>query len=251
MPSIPEFKGLVLAAGRGTRFAGEPGRPTPKVIRLVLGKPMVSYVLSALTEAGVSDITLVVGYRADEVVAALGKGFGYVLQEEQKGSGHAVARAREAFSGFDGHLVIMCGDSPLFRAETIARMMRAHVDAGAAITLASAVLEDPFGYGRILRDKQGWIRGIVEEKCANSQERAIGEVNGGAYVFDAAWLFGSIDGMAANETGEYNLTDMVRVAIDQGRTVAAVDCEPAELLGVNTPEQLKTIEEVLRGRQCR
>jgi bifunctional UDP-N-acetylglucosamine pyrophosphorylase/glucosamine-1-phosphate N-acetyltransferase len=246
----PEFKGLVLAAGRGTRFAGEPGRSMPKVLRPVLGRPIISYVLSAVTEAGVADVALVVGYQALEVEAALGDGFVYVLQKQQKGSGHAVACAREEFSGFDGHLVVMCGDSPLFRAETIRKMMRAQVDTGAVVTLASAVLENPFGYGRILRNGQGRITGIVEEKCASPAQRAIREVNGGAYVFDAPWLFGSIDDMAVNEAGEYNLTDMVRVAVGQGRRVSAVECRPEELQGVNTPEQLLAIEEVLRDRQC-
>lgn len=242
------LQGLILAAGRGTRF--QTGEPMPKVLRPVLGRPMVSYVIDALRAAGVDDITLVVGFRGDDVKSALGGSFHYALQQEQKGSGHAAACAKEAFDSFNGSLVVMCGDSPLFRAETIRRMVGEHAGTGAAVTLASAVLDDPFGYGRIVRGSSGRIAAIVEEKCAAPDERAIREVNGGAYVFDTEWLFANIHVMARNEAGEYNLTDMVRVAVEQDQAISAVRCDPEELLGVNTPEQLSAVEEVLRGRQC-
>lgn len=241
-------RGLVLAAGRGARFVT--GEPMPKVLRPLLGQPMVSWVIEALRGAGVDDITLVVGFLAEDVVAALGDGFRYTRQEEQRGSGHAVACAAGAFAGFGGSLATMCGDSPLFRSGTLRRMLSEHSDKGGAITLASAVLDDPFGYGRILRGRDGRIGGIVEEKCATSEQHALKEVNGGAYVFDSGWLFANIDKMAANQAGEYNLTDMVRVAVEQNMAVSAVQCDPEELLGVNTPEQLLAIEQVLRGRQC-
>jgi len=242
------FAGLILAAGKGSRFQTESGDPLPKVLRPVLGRPMVSYVIDTLRGSGVAEVVLIVGYRANDVTSELGDGFAYVFQEEQKGSGHAVACAGGHFAGFDGHLIVMCGDSPLFREETVRRMMREHIEAGAVVTLASATLDDPFGYGRILRDCFGRIVGVVEEKCADDAQRAIREVNGGAYAFDAGWLFANIDAMAVNEAGEYNLTDMVRVAIEQGRTVSAVQCDPVELLGVNTPSQLEVVEEILRTR---
>jgi bifunctional UDP-N-acetylglucosamine pyrophosphorylase/glucosamine-1-phosphate N-acetyltransferase len=247
-PTAADSRGLILAAGKGTRF--QTGEPMPKVLRPVMGRPMVSYAIDALRAAGVDDITLVVGFRADDVKSALGGSFHYALQQEQKGSGHATSCAKEAFEGFEGSLVVMCGDSPLFLAKTVRRMLEEHARAGAAVTLAAAVLDEPFGYGRIVRDPSGRIAAIVEEKCATSRERAIREVNGGAYVFDAGWLFANIHLMARNEAGEYNLTDMVRVAVEQGRTASAVQCDPEELLGVNTPEQLSAVEEILRGRQC-
>lgn len=239
--------GLVLAAGRGSRFASESGEAFPKVLRPVLGRPMVLYALDALRGAGIEEITLVIGFGADEVRRQVGESVGYVLQAEQRGSGHAVACARDAFRDCDGALVIMCGDSPVFTAGTVRRIVEEHARSGAVATLASAVLDDPFGYGRIVRDREGAIRGIVEEKCASEEEKAIHEVNGGAYAFDARWLFGNIEEMALNEANEYNLTDMVRVAIEQGRGVSAVHCDPQELLGVNTPEQLRAVEEILRG----
>jgi bifunctional UDP-N-acetylglucosamine pyrophosphorylase / glucosamine-1-phosphate N-acetyltransferase len=242
------FAGLVLAAGRGSRFGGEAGRPFPKVLRPVLGRPMVSWVLDALRGADIDDITLVVGFGADEVRRQIGPSVRYVLQGEQRGSGHAVACAKEAFAGYRGGLVVMCGDSPLFLADTVRRVADEHALTEAAATLTSARLDDPSGYGRIVRDAQRRIVGIVEEKCADEREKAIHEVNGGAYAFDATWLFDNIDKMAVNEAGEYNLTDMVRVAIEQGRTVSAIDCDPSELLGVNTPAQLAEVEEILRWR---
>ena len=241
--------GLVLAAGKGSRFASESHEPFPKVLRLVLGRPMVCYVLDALRGAGIKDITLIVGFGAKQVTSEVGTGVKYVLQTEQKGSGHAVACAKDALREFDGSLIIMCGDSPLFTAETVRRISEQHARTHAVATLATAILDDPFGYGRIVRNPSGAIAGIVEEKCADSNEKAIREVNGGAYAFDARWLFDNIDQMTINSAGEYNLTDMIRVAVEQKQTISAVQCDPIELLGVNTPDQLATVEELLRSRR--
>ena len=255
MTDMQTASGLILAAGRGTRFRSEPGEPMPKLLRPVLARPMVAYVIDTLAAAGVDRIVLVVGYRAQDVISALGDRFDYVLQEEQKGSGHAVRCAARLFQGFAGPLIVMCGDSPLFRPQTVREMVRVHEQTGAVAVLASAVLDDPTGYGRIVRDGNGLIVGVVEEKCASEREQAIKEVNGGAYVFDGSWLFANIDLMAENEAGEYNLTDMVRVAIEQGPstssgcTVDATPCHPSELLGINTPEQSRIVEDILRGRQ--
>ncbi len=244
-----QFAGLVLAAGQGSRFPGEADQPYPKVLRSLLGRPVVSYVLDTLAAAGVRDITVVVGFGADRVTNVVGDSVSYVMQEERLGSGHAVKCAKDRFEAFDGHLVVMCGDSPLFAPETVRSMMREHVETGAAATLVSAMLEDPSGYGRIVRDAAGLIGRVAEEKCASESELAIREVNGGAYVFQAGWLFANIDGMALNEAGEYNLTDMVRVAAEQGKAVESVECYPRELLGVNTPEELASVESILRGRR--
>ncbi|OFX16117.1 MAG: hypothetical protein A2Z18_05390 [Armatimonadetes bacterium RBG_16_58_9] len=262
--------GLVLAAGRGSRFESEPGRALPKVLCPLLGRPMIDYVLGALAGAGVDDITLIVGHGADKVIRQLGDSVDYVRQNEQLGSGHAVACAKERFRDFDGCLVVMCGDSPLFTAETVRRMIDKHIDSNAAVTLTTAMLPDPFGYGRVLRDATGGIRAIVEEQCATDDQRLIREVNGGAYAFDSIRLFPllrqqsilcclrdfrqprcrSNGKMRLNEAGEYNLTDMVRVFIEQGNAVASIECDPVEITGVNTVDDLHRAEEVLRNRQC-
>ncbi len=246
----PDIKsaGLVLAAGRGSRFAAESGDAFPKVLRKALGKPLVRYVIDALTGAGVDDITLIVGFGASAVIDEIGSGVKYVEQTEQKGSGHAVACAKDAFMDFDGTLIVMCGDSPLFTSDTVNEMRLEHIRSEAAITLASATLDNPFGYGRIVRNRAGDVTGVVEEKCADDAQKAIREVNGGIYACDSRWLFDNIDKMAVNEAGEYNLTDMVRVAIEQSRRVSTVECDPAQLMGVNTPQQLQAVEQILRGR---
>jgi len=253
-----ETAGLILAAGRGTRFGltspypphkgGGTGEAMPKVLRPLLGRPMVSYVIETMRAAGVDELALVAGYRADDVIRALGDGLAYVVQDQQRGSGDAVKCATEHFMDFDGALVVMCGDSPLFRTETVRAMIDERRDSGAVAVLASAVLDDPTGYGRIVRSRSGAIARIVEEKCASDKERAIKEVNGGAYVFDSQWLFANIDWMVENQAGEYNLTDMARLAIEQGKCVSAMRCDPEEILGVNTAEELRLVEGILLRR---
>lgn len=245
------FEGLILAAGRGSRFRDEDSDRVPKVLRPLLGAPMIEQVIGVLESAGIRDICVVVGHMADEVRKALGTRVSYVVQEEQNGSGGAVLSARDSFDGFTGHLVIMCADSPLFTPATITRMMRRHVKSGAVVTLASAEPENPTGYGRIVRDESGRIVRVAEENDASEQERKLMEVNGGAYVFDARWLFANIHLMRANRAREYNLTDMVRVAAEQARTVAAQKCSAREILGVNTPADLERVERVLRRRLSR
>ena len=240
--------GLVLAAGRGSRFACESDEALPKVLRPVLGRPMIEYVTDALTGAGVNNITLIVGYGADDVIGQLGDSFDYVRQDEQLGSGHAVARAKERFRDFTGCAVVMCGDSPLFTTDTVRRMIDRHTSESAWATLTTAVLADPSGYGRIARDASGAITSIVEQKCADEDQLLIREINGGAYAFDSLRLFDNIEDMRVNEAGEYNLTDMVRVFIEQDGKVASVECDPAEVAGVNTVDELRAAEEVLRSR---
>lgn len=240
--------GLILAAGRGTRLTTASDPLTPKVMRPLLGKPMIEFVLRTLRDAGVERVAIVVGFGADQITGKLGAGYDYVLQPEQKGSGDAVACARDYFRGFDGALVVMCGDSPLFRSETLSGMLRCHWQEQASATLAAARPNDPTGYGRILRSGSGEITGVVEQACASEDERKITEVNGGAYVFDAQWLFGNIGLMRQNSAKEYNLTDMVRVAVEQGRRVSSVPCEPEEIAGVNTPEDLRAVEAILHSR---
>lgn len=245
------FEGLVLAAGRGSRFGDDSLDSMPKVLRPLLEVAMVVYVLDVMESVGVHDVFMVVGHRAREVQEAVGSRARYVLQEELNGSGHAVACARDSFADFEGHLIVMCGDSPLFTPKSITRLMRTHVKTGAVMTLASAVLEDPTGYGRILRGESGEVIGVVEEACASEEQRGVREVNGGAYLFDARWLFGNIDLMQANESGEFNLTDMARVAAEQHRVVAAQECDPREIRGVNTPADVLEAERILRRRQRR
>lgn len=243
---------IVLAAGRGSRMAKEGATADfPKVLRQVCGRPVIGYVLDALSHAGIEDVTVIVGFGAEAVESELGPGYKYVRQREQLGSGHAVACAAPVLAGRSGVAVIMCGDSPLFTPATIQNLLREFQAEDATIALASAVLDDPTGYGRILRDGSGNIAKIVEEKGASEEDRSVREVNGGCYAFDSEWLWANIGRMSVNAAGESNLTDLVRVAISDGETVTAYPCDPTEIQGVNKPEDLSVVENLIceRGKQ--
>ena len=250
-----ELAAIVLAAGKGERLRAAAHTDLPKVLIPILGRPMIAYVLDAIREAGIGDITLVVGYQADKVRAALGEAYRYIFQKMQLGSGHAVLCAREALAGVSENVLVLCGDSPLFTSETIRLLAEHHRQTGAAITLVSAMPDDPSGYGRILRNAAGGIRAIVEEKGASDETKAIREVNGGAYAFRAEWLWANIERMRVNAAGELNLTDLVEIAVSDGETVQTISCDPQEILGINTPEQLAEVETLLgtksdAARQC-
>lgn len=237
------FQAIILAAGKGARM----GSDLPKVLLPVCGRPVLAHILDALAKVGINRPVVVIGTGSELVRETLGDCCIYAAQEEQLGSGHAVMCARDAAQGAE-NILVMCGDSPLFRVETIRSVMEAHLRERATITLVSAVLEDPSGYGRILRNSSGDVAGIVEEKIASDEQRAIREINGGLYAFDAPWLWESIGLMRRNEAGEYCLTEMVDIALAQGRRVITVTASPDEVAGINTPEQLRFAEGVLRRR---
>lgn len=251
-PHADSFQAVVLAAGKGTRI-GSAGPGGPKVLLPLRGRPMLTYILGALAEVGIARPVVVVGKDGEKPIGeALGDACRYALQEEQLGSGHAVMCARAAV-GDSKDILVMCGDSPLFKAETIRLLMETHVRERAAITLTSAVLENPHGYGRILRDRAGSVMGIVEEKPATDEQKGIKEVNGGCYAFEADWLWENIWSMHRNQAGEYCLTELVEIAITQGGKVVTVPAEPEEVIGINTPAQLEAAEAVLLRRgegQC-
>lgn len=244
IPSDAVFQAIVLAAGKGSRMQSD----LPKVLHPICGRPMVCHVLDALKSVGIPRPIIVIGRGAELVEQTLGSGYVYVLQEQQLGSGHAVMCARDASEGRSAHILVLCGDSPLFRAETIRALMDAHLKEGATVSLASAVLDDPTGYGRIVRGAEGEITGVVEEKLADQSQKAIKEINGGCYAFDSVWLWDNIDRMSDNEVGEKCLTEMVDKAIAQAKHVTAVFSQPEEVLGVNTPAQLAEAERIMCAR---
>lgn len=234
---------IVLAAGKGTRMGGD----IPKVCHELAGKPLVAYVLDAVTPLLPQRIILVVGFRAETVAGAV-RAFStfpveYVKQEEQRGTGHAVSVVEQLLKNFDGDILIRYGDTPLIRTETLARLTERHRSARVTATLLTALLDDPTGYGRIIRDQRGHVVRIEEEKSATEDERRIREINAGAYCFRARALFAALKSLRPNKTnGEYYLTDAVRVLRESGRQVLALSAAlPAEVLGVNTPEQLQKI----------
>jgi len=269
-----EFYGLVLAAGMGKRLRTSEADTVPKVLRAVNGRPMVTYVLDALRGAGVRDICVVVGAGAEQVRESLGGSVLYAFQEQQLGSGDAAASARPLLIGKCRHVIVMCGDSPLFTASTVVELKAEHLRRNAAITLVSAELDDPTGYGRIIRGNvrvqqqeesnhphpnplpsrergsRSEIVGIVEEDFATPEQKAIREVNGGCYAFDSTWLWTNIGRIRPSPPpkNETCLTDIIRFAAEDGERVASIPTPAEEILGVNSPKQLREAEEILRSR---
>lgn len=242
---------MILAAGKGTRMKSD----LPKVAHEVCGRPMVGWVVDAARAVGADPVVVVVGHRQDVVRAIFPDDHDvrFVEQLEQLGTGHAVQQAEPVLGTFAGDVLVLCGDGPLIRAETLCVLLDAHRDADAAATLATALLEDPSGYGRIVRDETGGFRAIVEEANATPGQKRIREVNPSYYAFRAGALFPTLARVPRDpRKGEYYLTDVPGLLKDAGETVAVVDAVPAEdVLSINTPEQLARVEEVLAARPAR
>jgi len=236
---------ILLAAGQGTRMKSD----LPKVLHSLCGKALFLHALETAQCLRPERIAVVVGHGADAVRQAYnGNRVAWAIQDKQLGTGHAVLCAQEAFNGFAGEIVILSGDVPLIQENTLRAMIERHCRRNAAATLLTAVLEDPKGYGRILRDAQGNLTGVVEEKDASAPQRKIREVNAGIYVASAPFLFAALGGVKNNnQQGEYYLPDIVAVGLDQGATIETVRAEDArEMMGVNTREELAFMEKNLR-----
>mgnify|MGYP000017644723 CR=1 FL=1 len=243
------FSAAVLAAGRGSRMGGD----VPKVLLPVAGRPMVERVCSLLLSAGVSPLCVVVSPQTHEPVRrALGADVLLALQPEPRGSGDAVLCAAPLLRETRRDVLVACGDSPLFTLQSVRRLMQTHREREAAITLVSAILDNPSGYGRIIRKEAGGpVSGIVEERDADTALRAIREVNGGLYAFNAAFLWPALEEAAArSRRGEFVLTELVGLAVERNLLVEAVQCPAEEVAGVNTPQELEHASEVLRRREA-
>lgn len=227
----------------------------PKVLHEVGGRPMVLAVIDACREAGCGRIVLVVGYQQERVRAAV-EGSGesgdveFVVQAEQLGTGHAVACCRGAFEGEAGEVFVLCGDGPLIRPATLGAVLERHRGAGAAATLATSVIEDPSGYGRVVRDGSGRFERIVEQKNATAEELSIREVNPSYYCFSASKLFAALERVERNEkSGEYYLTDVPALLLGEGERVEVIDAVPPEdVLSINTPADLAQVDAIYRRR---
>jgi len=236
--AVPPAAVVVLAAGEGTRMRSA----TPKVLHSVCGRTLLGHVLDAVAPLDAARTLVVVGHGRDLVTAALPPGVTAVVQEEQRGTGHAVRVALDAVPDADGTVVVLYGDMPLLPASTLQRLVAEH-DGGA--TVLTARFAEPFGYGRIVRDGDGYVAAIVEERDATDEQRAIDEVNGGVYAFDAAALRDALSRLSTdNAQGEEYLTDVVSLI---GRAKPVVGLEE-ELAGVNDRAQLAAVGAVLRER---
>lgn len=243
-----KLKAVVLAAGKGTRMQTE-GIALPKVMRLALNKPLLHYVLTALDFISPADCILVVGYKREYVEEAF-PDYSFALQAQQLGTGHAVQCAFDVLGDFDGSILVCCGDMPLIRRETYQELCCLHTEEGNACTILSGESDVYLPYGRILRDEQGNFAGMVEEKDATEEQKRITELNSGVYVFNARALKSVLGSLRHdNAQGEYYLTDAPTLMQQQGMKVGVCRRDLGmEIIGVNTPEQLREVERILRNR---
>lgn len=239
---------IILAAGRSKRM----NSGLVKVLHPVCDRPMVEWVVEACRAAGCGRIILVVGFQGDKVREAFARqgDVEFVEQAQPLGTGHAVLQAEAALRGFAGDVLVLAGDGPLIRAQTLRRLVGTHRRTGAAATLATARIADPAGYGRIVRDAAGRFERIVEEKDATAQERRLTEINPSYYCFDAASLFESLGRLTnANASGEYYLTDVCAILREAGRSVEVIEAVSAdEVHSINTVEQLEFVSSILAKR---
>ena len=240
---------VVLAAGKGTRMKSE----KPKVLHEVAGKPMLFFPVNLLKNSGAGKIVFVVGFGSEAVVEAFRDfGLSFVTQEEQLGTGHAVMCALKELRDFTGDVLVLSGDVPLVREETVKALLELHRKgkAKAAISIVTTVEQNPRGYGRIVRGAQGEIVRIVEEKDCSPLQRKINEVNTGIYLFSADFLYANIKKLGKeNAQGEYYLPDLVHLAVEQGLRVDSITITDAtEVMGVNNRVELARAGAHMRAR---
>lgn len=244
-----EIKAVVLAAGKGTRLQTE-GVTLPKVMRQAAGRPLLGYVLDALSFLPRENIILVVGYHREDVERAY-PDYPAAVQAEQLGTGHAVQCAAPLLEGFTGHVLVCCGDMPLMKRSTYEALCRAHEESGCVCTILSGRSEEKLPYGRVIRAEDGSFARIVEDRDCTPEEKAVKELNAGVYLFRANDLFKALGYLRCdNAQGEYYLTDVPAWLLEHGGKVGVCDaCTPEEMLGVNTPAQLELVERTILQRR--
>lgn len=237
---------VVLAAGQGTRMKSK----LYKVLHPVCGKPMVEHVVDHVQTLNVSRTVSIVGHGAEKVKDQLGDKSEYVLQAEQLGTAHAVQQAEGLLGGLEGITMVICGDTPLIRPETMKALLEHHQQQNAKATILTAVAENPTGYGRIIRDADGHVAQIVEQKDSSPEQQLVKEINTGTYCFDNESLFATLKLVKNdNAQGEYYLPDVIEILKQQGEIVSAYVTEDfSETLGVNDRVALAQAEELMRAR---
>lgn len=236
---------VVLAAGKGTRMKSS----RPKVLHHVAGAPMIGYVLDAAAALSPSSVTVVVGHQASELKQALGgrPGLSFAVQEPQLGTAHALLTAEPGLASARGTLILLSGDVPLLTAGTLERLVARHTTIGAAATVVTAIVDEPYGYGRIVR-LEDRVERVVEEKDATADERTIREINSGIYAFALEGLFDAVRSIAAeNAQREYYLPDLVAIYRAHGREVETVTVtDPDEIRGINSRAELAAVSRIVR-----
>ena len=236
---------IVLAAGKGKRMKSD----LPKVLHTLAGKPIVEYVLDTLVKLNVDRTIMVVGYQAQRVIDAVNRpDVVFVEQKKQLGTGHAVQMTESKLKDFSGDIVVLAGDVPLLKPETIRNLLDEHIEKAAVATVLTAVLPDPTGYGRIVRDKDAMILKIVEHKDTTKEEKNIAEINTGTFIFKKAPLFDALKKINNNNSqGEYYLTDVMQIFLDNGMLTAGYCAKDyRETIGINSSRDLAQAEDLIR-----
>ena len=239
-------KTIILAAGQGTRMHSQ----KPKVLHQVCGKNILDYVVEASKECGINDIGVIVGFQAETVKDSLPSKIATILQKEQLGTGHAVLQALPFFDEFQGNLIVLVGDAPLIRPETIKSLMSVHETNGYSVTVLTAEFDEPTGYGRMIKNSAAELIKIVEEKDASSEEKKVKEINSGMYCFDAQTLIFALKELQTNNVqGEYYLTDIIEIMRKMGKTAGTYTTPDYEdIQAINSKSQLAEAEAVMRRR---
>lgn len=237
---------IILAAGKGERMKSN----LAKVLHRIHGKPMVNYVLEAAINAGIRRNIIVVGHQSEEVRKTILEKFSFlefVEQRRQLGTGHAVMKTKKILNGFDGDVVVLCGDVPLIKDKTLRRLIQEHKKRDVSCTLLTCEMKNPLGYGRIIHGKDGLVEKIVEEKDATPEEREIKEVNPAIYCFDKNDLFSCVSQLKReNKQGEYYLTDVIGIMRMRGMRIAAIKIRNSlEVKGVNSLKELKEVSLII------
>lgn len=246
---------VILAAGKGTRINKENGG-LPKVLTPLYGQPLISHLLHSIEDSAVKrPPVIVIGYKGELVREALGSYYTYVEQAEQLGTGHAVRCARSILEGQVENVVVLYGDQPHLPHDVVDRLITQHTESGNTLTMTTTTVENFDGwrerlryYSHVVRTEQGAMQGVIEYKDATPEQREIREVNPGHYCFRASWLWEHLEHISntGNSAGEYYLTDLIGEAVAQGEPIGTIPIEPLHSLAVNTIEELRLIEEVVK-----
>lgn len=243
-----ELAVIILAAGIGKRMKSD----LPKVLHELSGRPLIQWVVRAAKRLMPERIVVVTGRGGEQVRESLnGFNVSFARQAEQLGTAHAVLQAREKLRDFTGDVMVLSGDVPMVTARTLKRLVELSRKEECVLSFVTAQIEDPTGYGRVLRGDGGEVKAIIEERDATREEKSIKEINGGVYLFDSLFLFKTLPGISsANEQKEQYLTDIVKMAFERGQKAAALKlADPEEITGVNSREELERMNRLAGSRK--
>ncbi len=245
--TMNNFSTLIMAAGKGTRMKSD----MAKVLHKINNRPMVHYVIDLAKEINSEKIILIVGHQKNMVIEACnGYTVEFAVQDQQLGTGHAVSMTKSLIENYDGNLLVLSGDVPLLTAETLRKLVKTHNESNAIASLLTAELNDPTGYGRVIRSNEGMVEKIVEHKDAGEDELKVKEINVGIYMFKSKPLFETLKLINNdNAQGEYYLPDVVKIYVERGeKVIAQMTSNFDETRGINNVEQLKECETILNSR---